>query len=126
MVEVQAFEVDDSGHFVPFDNGAPSRTAGTIHAISMSGVGDTHTLVPGWVRVVGDYSPTPSETQKNLPDGTQILELKPATGEPGEYIYIDPTMYVWREGMLEDIMRGKAEELAQLLRNSAAIGDFEI
>lgn len=128
MVEAQAFEVDADGRLVAYSTGAPSRTSGTLHMIGKSGVGDTHTLQPGWVRVVGDYSPTPDPDSKQtaLPEGCQIVSEKPATGNPGDLIYVDPTMYRWDEGMLEGVMKAKAEELAGLIRNTAAIADIEL
>lgn len=130
QIECQAFEVDAAGNFVAIPNGPkagePSRTSGTIHVISISGVGDTHTLQPGWVRVVGDYSPTPNEAQSGLPEGAQILEALPASGGIGDHVYVAPTLYRWDVGMVESTMRAKAEELAGLIRNSTAIANFEL
>lgn len=125
QIECQAFEVDAQGNFVAW-NGEPSRTSGSIHVIAKSGIGDTHTLQPGFVRVVGDYAEDPGVGQDALPEGTVVLESLPPTGAPGDQVYVAPTLYRWDVGMLETIMRGKAEELAGLIRNSEAIGNFEI
>lgn len=125
QIEVQAFEVDADGNFVAW-NGVPSRTSGTIHVIALSGMGDTHTLQPGWVRVVGDYSPTPSEGQEPLPEGAQTVAELPASGAIGDQVYVAPSLYRWDMGDVERILLGKAEELAGLIRNSAAIANFEL
>lgn len=120
MIEAQAFEVDANGNFVAnVVNGMPSRTAGTIHVISISGIGDTHTLQPGWVRVVGTYH------EENLPTGAVIGTL-PATGNVGDMVFTGEHLYRYDAGMLEGVLQTKANELAQLLRNSTAIGDFEL
>jgi hypothetical protein len=120
MVEVQAFEIDADGRFMCAPNGAPSRTNGSIHVISMTGMGDTHTLVPGFVRVVGDYN------ADNLPEGAALATELPESGEPGDMVYIDPTLYRWDIGALETIMQGKANDLAGLLRNSEATVAFTL
>ena len=120
MIEVQAFEVDAAGVFVPAPNGMPSRTSGSVHVISVSGIGDTHTLQPGWVRVVGDYN------IDTMPENAVAALALPISGSVGDLVYVEPTLYRWSEGMLEDIMKGKASELAGLLRNSLALGDFEL
>lgn len=126
QIEAQAFEVDSEGRLVPAANGSPSRTPGTIHLIAASGIGDTHTLQPGWVRVVGDYSPTPAEGQDSLPQGAVEALSLPLTGTEGEMVYVSPVLYRWDAGMLESIMRAKASELAGLLRNAAALVDFDL
>lgn len=120
QIEAQAFQIDANGNFVPADTGVPSRTAGTVHVISVTGIGDTHTLTPGWVRVVGDYN------ADSLPEGTTIVEILPATADVGDTAYMGDTMYRWDEGMLETILKGKAQELADLIRNSTALNDFEL
>lgn len=120
MIEVQAFQIDAKGRFVSQPNGAPSRTPGTVHVISTTGVGDTHTLLPGWTRVVGDYN------ESNLPPNAKVMDALPNTANVNDQVYVDPTLYRWDEGMVESIMRGKAKELGDLLRNSMALADFEL
>lgn len=119
-IEAQAFEVDANGKFVAFNTGAPSRTNGSIHTINATGVGDTHTLVPAWVRVVGDYN------ADNLPAGATIASTLPATGNEGDQVYVEPTLYRWDIGMIEAIMRNKAEQLAGLIRNSEQLKTFDL
>lgn len=120
VIQCQAFEVDEFGLFLAAPNGEPSRTAGTAHAISLSGIGDTHTLVPAWVRVVGTYA------ADALPAGCTEVDGLPATGEEGQLVYLAPTMYRWELGLVENVMAAKAGELAALLNNSAAIASFEL
>lgn len=126
VIEAQAYEVRADGEFAKAPNGMPSRTPGTNHVIAMSGVGDTHTLTAGWVRVVGKYSQTPLMDQSPLPEGTQVLTQKPSSGQEGDLIYVNETLYRWDIGMVESVMRAKAQELSDLIRNSQATVDFEL
>lgn len=125
VIEVQAFEVDGFGLFVATPNGHPSRTPGTKHTIQTSGLGDTSTLLEGWVRVVGDYSATPEGNQKPLPTDIVIADALPSVPET-EFAYILGTLYRWDKGVLETIMQGKAEELQRLLRASNSLADFNL
>lgn len=125
-IEVQAFQVDENGAFVAAPNGAASRTAGTVHVIAVSEIGDTQTFVPGWVRVVGDYSETPSDNQNGLPAECQVLDVLPVEGEVGDLAYVNPTMYRWDKGLLIVIMEGKVKELMGMLRNAEAISNLDI
>jgi hypothetical protein len=118
LIEAQAFEVDTNGVFQSAPNGTPSRSTATKHTVQLAGVGDTHTLLPGWVRVVGTYD------INNLPEGTQILDTLPESGTESDRIWCNNKLYRWSLGMVEEIMRGKAAELAGVLRNSAAMENF--
>lgn len=127
VIEAQAFEVDATGNLVAFDTGAASRTQGTMHTISMTGMGDTHTIVPGWVRVVGVFNAeSPQGSPDALPEGTQVLSAKPASAAPGDLVLVGDTLFRWDVGALDRIVTAKAEELAGLLRNSAAAQDFDL
>jgi hypothetical protein len=127
IIDAQAYEVDANGNFVAAPLGYPSRTPGTLHTIAMHGIGDTHTITPGWVRIVGNYDPEATAGATNaLPTGTEFVETRPATGTAGAFIWWQGQLYQWQEGILDQILRGKAEELAGILRNSLASQDFEL
>lgn len=119
VIEVQAFEVDASGNFVSW-NGMPSRTPGTQHSISKSGIGDTHTLQPGWVRVVGDYA------ADTVGEGVTFSDVLPATGQPGDKVYIEPYLYRWDIGIIESTLQEKAKELAGILRGTDSLANFDL
>lgn len=118
-IEVQAFEVDAAGAFCSAPNGSPSCTAATPHQIMLSGVGDTHTLVPGWVRVVGTFD------IDTIPEVAQVLDVLPGSGSVGDFVWCNEKLYKWSIGMLEEIMQGKAQELAGMLRN-VDLMDFDL
>jgi hypothetical protein len=124
VIEAQAFEIDANGVLVANPaTGAASRTPGTLHTISMSGVGDTHTLNPGWIRVVGTHNPGQPNT---LPEGTDIVTALPPTGTEGQTVFFVDHLYRWDIGMVELVMRGKAQELGGLLFNADASLSFEL
>ena len=125
VIEAQAFQVDADGKFVATATGYPSRTSGSKHTIQISALGDTSTLVAGWVRVVGDYSTTPEGAQRALPENAW-LEERPKKPAIGDHAYVDNTLYRYDGGMLESIMQGKAEELQRLLRSSEALAIFTL
>lgn len=132
VIEAQAFEVDAQGNLRSNPKtGAASRTSGTRHTISLSGVGDTHTVQPGWTRVVGNYSEVADQSMGMLPVPEDAIRIEagaslPPTGTDGAQAWKDGTLYRWSRGMVEDVMYGKAADLAGLLFNSNAVADFEI
>lgn len=111
-IDAQAFEVDASGAYVSGPDGRPSRTPESTHSVSTSGLGDTHTLSPGWVRKVGTYTAQDFE-----------LQAQPESPEAGDE-YFDPatdTAYRWDEGETLRIARGKADEMLRIRANSAPL-----
>jgi hypothetical protein len=119
-IEAQAYEVNAAGAFVPAAEGYPSRTPGTQHTIAATGLGDTHTLTPGWVREVGYYN------TDTLPEGTLIATQLPASGDIDERVFVEPHLYRFDMGEVARIMEGKAKELADLLRQADALAEFEL
>lgn len=126
VIEAQAFEVDAGGNLVAAPNGASSRTPGSRHSLMTTGIGDTHTLVPGWIRVPGNFKLVAEVGQLGVPPGTRPLDALPAEGTVGENVWVQDKLYRWDEGMLEGILRAKADELAGILRNSSALTSFEL
>lgn len=131
VISVQAFEVDVEGRFVASSaiNGAPSRTPATTQTIVKTGIGDTHTLRPGFVRVVGSYSDDLEAAipgQQPLPTGTVTSDQLPESAVEGAQYWVNQTLYRWDAGELARIMRGKAEELSGILRNSDEFAELEL
>lgn len=122
VIEAQAFEVDAKGQFVAYETGEPSRTPSTTHTISVTGLGDTHTLDPGWVRVVGTFD----FNAGSVPEGTTKVTALPATGEEGDHVWYKEALYRWDKGVLLTILEGKAAELENLLKNSATLQTFTL
>lgn len=130
VIEAQAFEVDALGALVPYETGAPSRTPGTTHTIAASGMGDTHTLAPGWVRVVPPSGTTwtlgDTAMPRNLPEGCEPVDALPEVGVEGQQVFFNEQVMAWSLGVVETILRGKAEELAGILRNAEQLGDLNL
>lgn len=111
VVEAQAFEVGAAGGLIAGPFGQASRTPGTQHIIVRSSLGDTHTVQPGYVRVVGDYDPI--NVGEEYERVAQNLTTKNETGK-----FFNTTTeiaYRWDDGELETIRQGKVKELATLL-----------
>ena len=90
-------------------------------------MGDTHTLVPGWVRVVGTFDPeAPNGTPAALPEGTEVVDSKPTSADPGALIWFNGNLHRWDIGAVERIVTAKAEELRGLLLNSLGAQDFDL
>lgn len=121
-IKAQAFELDAAGNMVQAPKGYPSRTRQTNHTVARSSLGDTATLVPGWVRTVPASQTTVDAT--NLPEGTIIATALPATGTVGQFVYIDPTLYRWDAGVALQIAEGKIVELQAVLQNSAPLSNM--
>jgi hypothetical protein len=123
-VEAQAFQIDADGAFIAAPSGAASRTSGTTHVISTSGVATgTHVLKPGWVRVVGDYN------FETVPEDVPRVSAKPS--EPGEidaraFDEVAGILYRFDMGELERIRQGKCEELKAIINQSSALAELDI
>lgn len=122
-VEAQAFEIDADGNLLSAPNGAASRTPGTSHVIATSGVaGGTHTMKPGWVRVVGDYDAD-----------TFAADAERVTGKPTADAPVDTQVFDTVEGVgyrfdmgeIERIRQGKCDELRNIINQSAALADLD-
>jgi hypothetical protein len=111
VVEAQAFEIDANGVLAPGPDGVASRTPGTQHTIARAALGDTATVQPGWVRVVGDYNAT--NVGEDFEQVATNLVQRNATGK--FYNTTTGKAYRWDIGCLEEIRQGKAQELANIL-----------
>lgn len=114
-IDAQGFEVDGKGANVIAPDGRPSRTPGTQHTVMASALGDTHTLNPDWVRIVGTYTAadfTATGTGKPSKPGTDGDEYFDTASEIG---------YRWDEGEVLRIARGKADEMGRIRSNSRQI-----
>lgn len=126
VIDAQAFEVDADGHFVNAPDGRPSRTPGTGHTIAASSLGDTHTLQPGWVRIVGDYDPHTFESTAPRGEGRPADPPDFDANPTGQYY--DTTTgigYRWDEGEVLRVAKGKVQELERILANSAPIAGID-
>lgn len=132
VIEAQAFEVDANGNFISIKHGPkagePSRTSGTSHVIALSGISaGTHTLKPGWVKVPGSYDPSlPDGSVGGLPEGVPRVDSLPSQANTNDQVWYNNTLWRWDEGMIESVMRSKAEELAALLRNEEHFATFTL
>lgn len=127
VIEAQAFQVDAKGQLVAYETGEPSRTPSTSHTISVTGLGDTHTLDPGWVRVAGTFDFNAGTGLTNsVPEGTKKVTSLPATGSDGAHVWYKDALYRWDKGILQTILEGKAAELENLLKNSATLQTFTL
>lgn len=122
-VEAQAFQIDSAGNFMMAPSGAASRTPGTTHVIHTSGVaGGTHTLKPGWVRVVGDY------TNETVPEEVPRVQSKPTTaGDIDDRAYDEVTgiLYRFDMGEIERVRQAKCDELLAIINQSQAFAELD-
>lgn len=111
VVEAQAFEIDTAGVLLPGPDGIASRTPGTMHSINRTELGDTATVQPGWVRMVGDYNDDtlPEEYERSA------VALVGNNASGLYYNTVTGTAYRWDIGCLEQIRLGKAAELLSIL-----------
>lgn len=127
-LDAQAFEVDAKGRFVTSPDGRPSRTPGTTHVVVASGLGNTHTLLPGWVRVVGDYDATTFEKTAPRGTGKPPADTPPdrAVNPTGQYYdEAEGVGYRWDEGVAMTVAKGKVDELVAIARNSAPLSGID-
>lgn len=119
IYHVQAWEIDAAGAFVTdAASGFPVRTPGSDHSLDLSALAArTATRDPGWVK----YVPAAGETidPNALPPGWTTAAALPATGEPGQCVWVDGQGWTWSIGELERIRRGKRDELQQILAERA-------
>jgi len=124
VIDAQAFAVDARGAFLTAPDGRPSRTPSSAHVIIASALGDTHTLTPGWVRVVGDY--TEATLPADVPRASGRPTDPPASNPSGQiYDTQTGTLWRWDAGELAHIETAKAQELLALLAHSGAISGLE-
>jgi len=122
VIDAQAFAVDARGVFLTAPDGRPSRTPSSAHVIIASALGDTHTLNPGWVRVVGDY------TEATLPADVPRASGRPTDPPASNRQCFDSdtgTLWRWDAGELARIETAKAQELLAILAHSGAISGLE-
>lgn len=127
MLDAQAYEVDANDVLVDGPDARPSRTGSSQSMVIPSSLGDTHTLHPGWVRIVGDYNaetfdPTAPQTE-GKPSGEPDWETN-LNGQ--HYDTLTGIGYRWdKDGEVIRIARGKAEELLNIVRNSNPIAGID-
>jgi len=120
VIAAQAFEMTADGNFAQIATGAPSRVQETQHTLNISSIGDTHTLLPGWVREQVTAS------KEELPEGYVVMDTLPETGNDGDLVFVDPIPYRWDKGMVQTVCETKAEQMFALIKNSEALLDFEM
>ena len=121
-VNAQAFQVDASGAFVSAPDGRASRTMDTNHVIATSSLGDTHTMNPAWVRVVGDYNADTFEP--SAPRGTGKPTAAPDVEANPSLQYYDTASgvgYRYDDGEVSRIAAGKVSDMLGIINNSGAI-----
>ena len=127
VINAQAFEVDANGVNITAPDGRPSRTGDTGHSVIMSALGDTHTLKPGWTRIVGQYDQESFEA--SAPRGTEKPVAEPdwATNPTGQF-YNTATDQAWKwdsEGEVFRLAKAKVEEMMNIIRNSAPLAGLD-
>lgn len=126
VLDAQAFELDAQDQFVVAPDGRPSRTRSTEHTILATSLGDTHTLHPGWVRIVGDYDQDTFEATAPRGQGKPTDPPDWSTNPKGQFYDEDTGIgYRWDAGEALRIARGKAEELCTIVRNSTHLAGVE-
>lgn len=116
VVVKKAQQIDAQGNLVARPDGLASGTRTTSETVDTTEIGDTKTWRPGWVRVPPGAGATIAAD--SLPEGATALEALPETGEPGQQVYVEPTLYLWHEGLVAAMVDGKGDELLRVLRNS--------
>lgn len=124
IIKAQAYEMDAAGNYAMAPKGYPSRTRQTTHTVAASSLGDTATLVPGWVRMAPPNKVNYAMDSESLPEGTQQLDALPATGNAGEHVMVGDTLYAWNIGVARQVAQGKVEELEQTLRVSVPLSNM--
>lgn len=122
-IDAQAFEVDEIGLPLWAPDGRPSRTPGTLHTLSASGIGDTHSISPAWTRIVGDYTRETFNQQATFAEGKPTVDGV----NYGDQYFDELTGigYVWNKGEALGIAEAKAEEMKRIVRNSPQISGLE-
>ena len=111
-IDTQAFEVDENGFNVIAPDGRPSRTAASVKTVIASSLNDTHTMNPGWVRIVGAYI---ADDFVNL-----AVPLNPTIGDKW-FNVAKQTGYEYVEGEKLRIAKGAVEDMLAIIANSDAI-----
>lgn len=111
-IDTQAFEVDAMGQYITGPDGRPSRTASSVKTVMASGLNDTHTLNPGWVRKVGTYQEADFEnTAPTTPPEIGDTYFDTAKQTAFEYV----------EGEKMRIAKGAVDDMMAIIANSNAI-----
>lgn len=122
LIKAQAYEMNADGYNVTAPKGYPSRTRQTAHTFPRSALGDTATLVPGWVRLPPASGAVHQEG--TLPAGTVTVDNLPQTGTPGDMAFVNGTLYRWDKGIVQTLLETKVAELATVLKNSAPLSNL--
>lgn len=119
-IKAQAYQMDEAGNFMSAPNGYPSRTTNTTHTVNTTGIAaKSATLLPAWLRTMPEGAT--SVDAGSLPEGVEVVTTLPATAEVGERVYCDPYLYRWDAGIVELTAIAKAEELFNIVANSAPL-----
>jgi hypothetical protein len=128
-LSAQAYQVNAEGSYVPGPDGRPSRTQDTTHSINITGFyGEdrTHTLDPGWVRVVGDYDEANFESTALRGTAIPVGEPDWATNPTGQFFNTATSKgYRWDEGEALRIARSKAGDMQSIIDGSSIIAGIE-
>lgn len=126
IIDAQAFEIDADGAYIAGPDGRPSRTRGLQSVVQASSLGDTHTLNPGWVRIVGDYDGNTFEPSAPRGEGKPTGEPDWQANPTGQfYDTASGIGYRWDEGETLRIAKARAEELCNIARNSSPLAGVE-
>lgn len=126
MISAQAFEVNADGYNITGPDGRPSRTPESMHSVIATSLGDTHTLNPGWVRIVGDYDNETFEQSAVFANGKPAGEPDWETNPTGQHFdTFTGVGYRWAEGETLTVARGKVEEMLNIIRNSAPLAGID-
>lgn len=125
-IDAQAFQVDAEGQYMAAPDGRPSRSPGSKHVLHTSSLGDTHSLHPGWVRIVGDYDAATFEKTATRSAGRPVEEPDFETNPTGQHFNESTGVgYRWSQGEAYAIALGKAEELLRIVKNSAPLSGLD-
>lgn len=125
-IDTQAFEVDADGRFVTGPDGRPSRTSGNSNVVAASGLGDTHTLKPGWVRIVGDYNQENFEPTATFGPGKPTAKPNFETNPTGQHYDTETGIgYRWERGLIQDLARERVKDMNRIRANSAPLAGID-
>lgn len=122
-VTKKAVQIDIDGNIISQPNGLASATRTTTENVDLTGIGDSYSWRPAWVRV-----PVPTGENwnaNNLPPDCTVVAALPASGVSGARVYLDPTVYEWSDGLVAAMSDCKGDELLRIVVNSAQLAGVE-
>ena len=117
-VETNGYEIDKHGNFVVDDNGEPITLAKQRARIPLANVrAGTDSIKEGWQAQAMPSEKSDPEAYAATVEGAKKLKKLPKTGEQGDKVMVDGTVYAYGLGLYEQVRR---QRLAQVAPSSSA------